>query len=198
MVSLLRPRLFPAPRYYAHLCTCPRPPRKLHRPRKPASSGAPSGAKDHPKNERRPGSPNSKKLTPLQSQLQCESIPGSMRKYCSAPFWNSTVSTPSIALLREPFGRTITPPEWSTTVSRAGGNGSRLPGSSVKWGVTLRLRMSQPSNALQNPPAPEPIKLWCPICARSVDDPLVCGDCSAVICRLCGTPLESPDELAFG
>src|SRR5215475_326784 len=40
--------------------------------------------------------------------------------------------------------------------------------------------------------------LWCPNCARVVDDPLVCGDCSAVICRICGTPLESPDELAFG
>jgi hypothetical protein len=40
--------------------------------------------------------------------------------------------------------------------------------------------------------------LWCPNCARVVDDPLVCGDCSAVICRICGTPLESADELAFG
>ncbi len=40
--------------------------------------------------------------------------------------------------------------------------------------------------------------LWCPTCARAVDDPLVCGDCATVICRVCGTPLESPDELAFG
>jgi len=40
--------------------------------------------------------------------------------------------------------------------------------------------------------------LYCPQCAREVDDPLVCGDCSAVICRVCGTPLESPDELAMG
>lgn len=40
--------------------------------------------------------------------------------------------------------------------------------------------------------------LWCPQCARAVSDPLVCGDCSAVICRVCGTPLESADELAFG
>ncbi|MFZ0662190.1 MAG: hypothetical protein WAM66_05815 [Acidobacteriaceae bacterium] len=39
---------------------------------------------------------------------------------------------------------------------------------------------------------------WCPRCARAVSDPLVCGDCSAVICRVCGTPLESADELAFG
>jgi len=42
------------------------------------------------------------------------------------------------------------------------------------------------------------VSLWCPTCARAVDDPLVCGDCSAVICRVCGTPLESADELAFG
>ncbi len=40
--------------------------------------------------------------------------------------------------------------------------------------------------------------LWCPRCARPVNDPLTCGDCSAVICRVCGTPLESADELAFG
>ena len=51
---------------------------------------------------------------------------------------------------------------------------------------------------------PVPVKptdasdLWCPNCARVVNDPLVCGDCSAVICRVCGTPLESADELAFG
>jgi hypothetical protein len=44
----------------------------------------------------------------------------------------------------------------------------------------------------------ESASLWCPNCARVVDDPLVCGDCSAVICRICGTPLESSDELAFG
>ena len=47
-------------------------------------------------------------------------------------------------------------------------------------------------------PQPDGSGLWCPNCARVVNDPLVCGDCSAVICRVCGTPLESPDELAFG
>jgi hypothetical protein len=45
--------------------------------------------------------------------------------------------------------------------------------------------------------SPNP-ELWCATCARVVVDPLVCGDCSAVICRVCGTPLESADELAFG
>ncbi|MGI8772347.1 MAG: hypothetical protein ACR2JE_13020 [Acidobacteriaceae bacterium] len=39
---------------------------------------------------------------------------------------------------------------------------------------------------------------YCPRCARPIDDPLICGDCSAIICRTCGTPLESADELAFG
>jgi uncharacterized protein (UPF0305 family) len=40
--------------------------------------------------------------------------------------------------------------------------------------------------------------LYCPTCAVEVADPLTCGDCSSVICRRCGTPLESPDELAMG
>lgn len=53
---------------------------------------------------------------------------------------------------------------------------------------------AQPAGAA----SPAPPQFWCPVCARAVDDPLVCGDCSAVICRVCGTPLESPDELAFG
>jgi len=43
-----------------------------------------------------------------------------------------------------------------------------------------------------------PELLYCPVCSVEVTDPLTCGDCSAVICRRCGTPLESPDELAMG
>ncbi len=39
---------------------------------------------------------------------------------------------------------------------------------------------------------------YCPVCAVEVNDPLTCGDCSAVICRRCGTPLESSDELGMG
>jgi hypothetical protein len=51
----------------------------------------------------------------------------------------------------------------------------------------------------QNPaPEPDPGSLYCPNCAVEVTDPLTCGDCSAVICRRCGTPLESPDELGIG
>jgi hypothetical protein len=45
-------------------------------------------------------------------------------------------------------------------------------------------------------PTSEP--LYCPKCAAEVNDPLTCGDCGAVICRRCGTPLESPDELGIG
>jgi len=39
---------------------------------------------------------------------------------------------------------------------------------------------------------------YCPACARSVSDPLVCGDCQALICRHCGTPLERIDDLGIG
>jgi hypothetical protein len=42
------------------------------------------------------------------------------------------------------------------------------------------------------------LMLYCPTCAREVDDPLTCGDCSAVICRVCGTPLEMPEDLGIG
>ncbi|MGA9980393.1 MAG: hypothetical protein WBQ08_17365 [Candidatus Sulfotelmatobacter sp.] len=51
----------------------------------------------------------------------------------------------------------------------------------------------------QNPsPQPDSSPLYCPNCAEEVSDPLTCGDCSSVICRRCGTPLESPDELGIG
>jgi hypothetical protein len=40
--------------------------------------------------------------------------------------------------------------------------------------------------------------LYCPNCNREVLDPLVCGDCAAVICRRCGTVLEKVDELGIG
>jgi hypothetical protein len=39
---------------------------------------------------------------------------------------------------------------------------------------------------------------YCPTCNGPVDDPLRCGDCSALICRKCGTPLEKIDELGIG
>jgi ribosomal protein L37AE/L43A len=39
---------------------------------------------------------------------------------------------------------------------------------------------------------------YCPICGEDVPEPRVCGDCGAVICRRCGTPLEKVDELGIG
>src|SRR4051812_31081607 len=40
--------------------------------------------------------------------------------------------------------------------------------------------------------------LYCPKCAKEVDEPLVCGDCSAVICKRCGSPLEVAEDLGMG
>ena len=40
--------------------------------------------------------------------------------------------------------------------------------------------------------------LYCPNCETEVGNPLVCGDCAAVICRMCGTALEKMDELGIG
>jgi hypothetical protein len=57
-----------------------------------------------------------------------------------------------------------------------------------------KIVMNEPSNPKQA--APE--ALYCPTCAVEVTDPLTCGDCSAVICRICGTPLESAADLGMG
>ena len=51
------------------------------------------------------------------------------------------------------------------------------------------------------PAHPRPMEtpeFYCPTCAKPVPDPLVCGDCHAVICRQCGTPLERIDDLGIG
>ena len=40
--------------------------------------------------------------------------------------------------------------------------------------------------------------LYCPGCRRGVSDPLVCGDCTSVICRVCGAALERVDDLGIG
>ncbi|HTU42475.1 MAG TPA: hypothetical protein VMF10_12275 [Candidatus Aquilonibacter sp.] len=61
--------------------------------------------------------------------------------------------------------------------------------------VTVFLHMA--TNPQNRQPAPEAL-FYCPKCAQEVTDPLTCGDCSAIICRRCGTPLESPDELGIG
>jgi hypothetical protein len=42
------------------------------------------------------------------------------------------------------------------------------------------------------------VEFYCPNCRAAVTDPLVCGDCSSIICRRCGTPLERIEELGIG
>ena len=41
-------------------------------------------------------------------------------------------------------------------------------------------------------------EFYCPQCAKPVREPLVCGDCRALLCRDCGTVLEMVDELGMG
>lgn len=48
------------------------------------------------------------------------------------------------------------------------------------------------------PQEKQPPAFYCPQCAQPVADPLTCGDCGSLICRVCGTPLENSDELAIG
>jgi len=48
-------------------------------------------------------------------------------------------------------------------------------------------------------PVPESSEVfYCAKCAVAVSDPLTCGDCGALICRRCGTPVEAADELGMG
>jgi hypothetical protein len=42
------------------------------------------------------------------------------------------------------------------------------------------------------------VEFYCARCHTAVTDPLICGDCSAIICRKCGMPLERIDELGIG
>ncbi len=70
------------------------------------------------------------------------------------------------------------------------------------WWKTLTVMVQSRGLMAQTPERPtngekRPM-LYCPNCAREVADPLTCGDCSAVICRVCGTPLEMPEDLGIG
>ena len=58
--------------------------------------------------------------------------------------------------------------------------------------------MPQSSNPSSETPNKPDSLLYCPNCGCEVDNPLTCGDCSAVICRVCGTPLEMPEDLGIG
>jgi hypothetical protein len=58
--------------------------------------------------------------------------------------------------------------------------------------------MAQTPNHPSNGSTKHPSPLYCPTCALAVSDPLTCGDCSAVICRVCGAPLEMAEDLGIG
>jgi len=58
--------------------------------------------------------------------------------------------------------------------------------------------MPQTPEVPSNGSAHSPGGFYCPNCASEMDDPLTCGDCSAIICRVCGTPLELPEDLGVG
>ncbi len=55
-----------------------------------------------------------------------------------------------------------------------------------------------PYNACM-PEAPHPSDgFYCPQCQAECAQPLVCGDCQAVICNRCGAVLEEIDDLGIG
>jgi len=55
------------------------------------------------------------------------------------------------------------------------------------------------SGIISGMPQPQPhADFYCPACAKPISVPLVCGDCHALICRDCGTPVERIDDLGIG
>jgi len=71
---------------------------------------------------------------------------------------------------------------------------SRCGVSMLQFSELMAQTPERPTNGSGHPSS----LLYCPTCAREVNDPLTCGDCSAVICRQCGTPLEMPEDLGIG
>ena len=55
-----------------------------------------------------------------------------------------------------------------------------------------------PDEATRGDETTREVEFYCPRCNAAVTDPLVCGDCTAIICRICGAPLERVDELGIG
>jgi len=72
--------------------------------------------------------------------------------------------------------------------------------TSASLNERTQLSMTDPSDMAESSQSGQRSSeaLYCPNCAREVTDPLICGDCSAVICRVCGTPLESSADLGIG
>jgi len=56
----------------------------------------------------------------------------------------------------------------------------------------------QPNAGANLEPGAQSAEFYCPACALPVSNPLLCGDCHALICRVCGTPIEKIDELGIG
>lgn len=50
----------------------------------------------------------------------------------------------------------------------------------------------------EDPKTAEKVEFYCPKCRRAEPNPLVCGDCGAILCRECGTSLERVDDLGIG
>jgi hypothetical protein len=80
---------------------------------------------------------------------------------------------------------------------------SKKPGSSTakksQRGAMSRAAVSAASvTVMADEERKQEIELYCPRCHLAVTDPLACGDCSAIICRRCGAPLEQVDELGIG
>ena len=66
----------------------------------------------------------------------------------------------------------------------------------IKWMIErIDMQITPKPSPEAKPPA---VTFYCPVCAVEIADPLTCGDCSSAICRRCGTPLESSDELGMG
>ncbi|MFY9725027.1 MAG: hypothetical protein WAJ87_05995 [Bryobacteraceae bacterium] len=61
-----------------------------------------------------------------------------------------------------------------------------------------RDRFPQRDNGNMSDAQPATAEFYCPNCAQPVPEPLLCGDCGALLCRTCGKPVERIDELGIG
>ena len=64
----------------------------------------------------------------------------------------------------------------------------------IKWKTEFRIKYARRSITQST----KTTDFYCPKCSLPVSDPLMCGDCAALICRVCGTPLERVDDLGIG